>query len=213
MDHPVPKQFLPLLGKPLLLYSLEAFVNYDPDMEIVLVLPPDALDRWDEICREFAFSHPVKTASGGRTRFHSVSSGLSSLAFEESTVAVHDAVRPFISRDLLDRLFTAAEQEGSAVPVYPIQESLRENDGEKLVAVDRKNYATVQTPQCFRYELLKTSYLQTYRDTFTDDATVYEYAGGTIFTVPGEKWNIKITEPEDLLVAEFLAGNVLRKTV
>lgn len=207
MNSPLPKQFIPLHGKPLLLYSLEILADYDPDMEIVLVLPSDFKGMWEQICNDYSFARPVRITSGGRTRFHSVSAGLSALPLEESLVAVHDAVRPFINHSLLNRLFETAGKEGCAIPVYPVQDSLREKKEDGSIAVNRENFITVQTPQCFRSELLKTAYLQTIRNSFTDDASVYESAGGIIHTIEGEKWNIKITGPEDLLLAEALIEN------
>lgn len=203
MGGELPKQFLPLSGKPVLMRTLELFegeVN-----RIILVLPEDHIPFWQELCERYHFTLPHTVALGGETRFHSVRSGLSHLP-QEGLVAVHDGVRPLASRALIRRSFEEAERSGAALPACPVTDSLRLRQEEgKSDAVDRSRYVAVQTPQTFDLGQLQQAYEQAYSPLFTDDASVYEAASlGSITLIDGEETNIKLTTPRDLLLAELL---------
>ena len=203
MGGELPKQFLPLSGKPVLMRTLELFegeVN-----RIILVLPEDHIPFWQELCERYHFTLPHTVALGGETRFHSVRSGLSHLP-KEGLVAVHDGVRPLASHALIRRSFEEAERNGAALPACPVTDSLRLRQEEgKSEAVDRSRYVAVQTPQTFDLGRLQQAYEQAYSPLFTDDASVYEAASlGSITLIDGEETNIKLTTPRDLLLAELL---------
>lgn len=203
MGGELPKQFLPLCGKPVLMRTLELFEG--EVSRIILVLPEDHIPFWQELCQKYHFTLPHTVALGGETRFHSVRSGLSHLP-QEGLVAVHDGVRPLASRVLIRRSFEEAERSGAALPACPVTDSLRlRQDEGKSEAVDRSRYVAVQTPQSFDLGRLRQAYEQAYSPLFTDDASVYEAASlGAITLVAGEETNIKLTTPRDLLLAELL---------
>ena len=222
MGGDLPKQFLPIGGRPVLMHTLEAFERAIPGIHIVLVLPKDQQDFWRDLCKKHHFTLPHTIATGGETRFHSVKNGLdslvtkSNLATDEDLVAVHDGVRPFVSEDVIRSTFEAARQHGAVIPVIPVVETLRqispipnpplfekEGPGASLT-VDRSLYRLVQTPQTFQLPLLLQAYEQPYREAFTDDASVVEALGHPITLVEGNRENIKITTPFDLTVAEAL---------
>lgn len=203
MNSPVPKQFLRLDGKPILLHSINKFLDADPNIEIILVLVQEYLKFWEALCAEFMFHKPIKIAYSGESRFHSVKNGLE-LVTEESIVAIHDAVRPLVSRKTILATYKAAEMYGNAVPAVPINDSIRQIESTRTIAVDRSRYCATQTPQCFRSDILKKAYQQEYKYTFTDDAMVVEAMGEHIRLVDGNAENIKITSPKDLLIAEVL---------
>lgn len=203
MGGELPKQFLPLGGKPVLMRTLELFEG--EVSRIILVLPEDHIPFWKELCQKYHFTLPHTVALGGETRFHSVRSGLSHLP-QEGLVAVHDGVRPLVSSTLIRRSFEEAERSGAALPGCPVTDSLRlRQDEGKSEAVDRSRYVAVQTPQTFDLGRLQRAYEQAYSPLFTDDASVYEAASlGSITLIDGEATNIKITTPRDLLLAELL---------
>lgn len=203
MGGELPKQFLPLCGKPVLMRTLELFEG--EVSRIILVLPEDHIPFWQELCERYHFTLPHTIALGGETRFHSVRSGLSHLP-QEGLVAVHDGVRPLVSSALIRRSFEEAERSGAALPACPVTDSLRlRQDEGKSEAVDRSRYVAVQTPQTFDLGRLQQAYEQTYSPLFTDDASVYEAASlGSITLIDGEETNIKLTTPRDLLLAELL---------
>ena len=203
MGGELPKQFLPLSGKPVLMRTLELFEG--EVSRIILVLPEDHIPFWEELCQWYHFTLPHTVALGGETRFHSVRSGLSHLP-QAGLVAVHDGVRPLASRALIRRSFEEAERSGAALPACPVTDSLRlcQDEG-KSEAVDRSRYVAVQTPQTFDLGRLQQAYEQAYSPLFTDDASVYEAASlGSITLIDGEETNIKLTTPRDLLLAELL---------
>ncbi len=206
MGGEVPKQFIPLRGRPVLMRTLEAFHAYDSGVELVVVLPAAQRGRWRELCREHGFRIPCRHAAGGETRFHSVANGLKCLPDGEAdaVVAVHDGVRPFVSREVLARCYETASRELAAIPVVEVVETLRRLTDSGSATVDRARYRVVQTPQVFRADVLKAAYGQEYRSSFTDDASVAEAAGVRVRLVPGNRENIKITTPFDLKVAEAL---------
>ncbi|MBR4516250.1 MAG: 2-C-methyl-D-erythritol 4-phosphate cytidylyltransferase [Bacteroidaceae bacterium] len=200
MGGDIPKQFLPIGGKPILMRTIEAFRSVLDDVKIVLVLPADQHDYWQELCRKHDFLSPELIANGGATRFHSVSNGLNLLPDDkDAVVGVHDGVRPFVSAETIRRCFSAAAEGKAVVPVVPVVETLRQilPDGKSLTR-PRDEYRLVQTPQTFPLALLKEAYRQPFSEAFTDDASVVEALGKEITMVEGNRENIKITTPSDL---------------
>lgn len=205
MGAPMPKQFLPIGGKPVLMRTIERFKAYSSSISIILVLPKDQQSFWQELCAKHGFHVETLYADGGDTRFESVRNGLALIPDDaHGAVGVHDGVRPFPSTEVISRCYDTAKSTGAAIPVVPVVETLRRTDG---VTVPRDDYRLVQTPQVFDIQLLKEAYRQTYCERFTDDASVVEAAGHAITTVDGNRENIKITTPFDMIVAEALAGN------
>jgi 2-C-methyl-D-erythritol 4-phosphate cytidylyltransferase len=203
MGGSLPKQFLPIQGRPLLFYTIERFHQYDPHIEILLTLPEDWRSYWETLCKEFSFSIPHRVISGGKERYHSIQ-----LALAHSTgnlVGVHDGVRPFVSIETISRCYEKAQLDGSAIPVLYIKESLRKLTDETLsVSVERSAYRSVQTPQVFQRNVLVSAYERPFHDAITDDASLAEENGTTIYLVEGNEENIKITTPLDLSFCEFL---------
>ncbi|TND08607.1 MAG: 2-C-methyl-D-erythritol 4-phosphate cytidylyltransferase [Bacteroidetes bacterium] len=213
MNTPVPKQFLRLDGKPVLLHSISAFAEYDPSMRIILVLPTDQFEQWEKIKAEYAVTADIQVAAGGETRFHSVQNGLALISDSEpAIVAVHDAARPLVSRKTINTAIKAAEHYGNGVPAIPISDSIRRIESATSIAVDRSRYCLIQTPQCFSLELLRQAYRQDYKYTFTDDASVVESAGAPIRLVDGNTENIKLTLPIDMAIAEAMLKYRLQHT-
>ncbi len=203
MGGTLPKQFIPIGGKPVLMHTIALFHAYDPTLRIVLVLPVEHHSYWQELCREYALEIPHVIVEGGTTRFHSVKNGLAEIA-GEGLVAVHDGVRPFVSRRVVEACFRCASRQGAAVPVVELVETIRRLDGERSYTVDRSDYRAVQTPQVFGVELIKKAYRQPWSPLFTDDASVVEAMGEQIWLVEGNRENIKITTSFDLKIAESL---------
>lgn len=203
MNNNLLKQFLELAGKPVLMHTFDAFFRFDPNMEFILVLPEKEQKTWSELCRTFSFNIEHRVANGGATRFESVKNGLQ-LISEEGIVFIHDGVRPLVSLQTLTNCLQSAEIHGNALPVIPVSESVRYIDNSGNRSLDRSKYFLVQTPQTFRTAIIKAAYRQTFSDIFTDDASVLENTGQAIFTVEGNRENIKITYPEDLEFAEVL---------
>lgn len=205
MGGDVPKQFLPLDGRPVLMHTIDRFREVFPDMHIIVVLPQGQHDYWHDLCRRHHLEGGFLTAPGGDTRFHSVLNGLNAIPADvsEGLVGVHDGVRPFVSRDTLRRCYEEAARSGTAVPVVPVVETLRHvsPDGESMT-VPRSDYRLVQTPQVFSLALLRWAYRQPYAPQFTDDASVVEALGERITLVEGNRENIKLTTPADLLLAK-----------
>ena len=200
MGGDIPKQFLPIGGKPILMRTIEAFRSVLDDVKIVLVLPADQHDYWQELCRKHDFRSPELIANGGATRFHSVSNGLNLLPDDkDAVVGVHDGVRPFVSAETIRRCFSAAAEGKAVVPVVPVVETVRQilPDGTSVTR-PRDEYRLVQTPQTFPLALLKEAYRQPFSEAFTDDASVVEALGKEITMVEGNRENIKITTPSDL---------------
>jgi 2-C-methyl-D-erythritol 4-phosphate cytidylyltransferase len=206
MKGKTPKQFIEVHGKPLIIYSFEAFFNYDNSIRFILALNAGYFSLWDEIIKKYPVFSGQTIVPGGETRFHSVMNALK-MVEEESLVAIHDAVRPLVSQETISRCFDVAGINGSAVPCLEISESLREITSAGNRPVDRDRFRTIQTPQVFRSDILKKAYKQRYRINLTDDATVVENAGHKITLVEGNRENIKITTQEDLI----LAARILNK--
>lgn len=209
MGGEVPKQYLPVGGVPILMRTLQALHEADEDMDIILVLPKDQQEYWEQLCAEYRFTVPHRLTVGGETRFHSVQNGLALVPDDaEGVVGVHDGVRPFVSKEVIRRCYDAALEQGAVVPVVPVVETVRQllPEGDSLT-VDRNLYRLVQTPQVFRIALLKEAYRQPYRPEFTDDASVVEELGHRVALMDGNRENIKITTPSDIQYAEFLILN------
>jgi len=220
MGGDVPKQFLPIGGKPVLMRTIERFREYSEDLQIILVLPNEQQGYWRELCQQYNFPLPVTTplhyregqgggsyliANGGGTRFHSVQNGLAMIPDDaEGVVGVHDGVRPFPSIDVIRRCYETARTAKAVIPVVSVVETVRHLEGTGSVTVPRSDYRLVQTPQTFDIQLLKAANRQPYNDGFTDDASVVEAFGFDITLVEGNRENIKITTPYDIIVAEAI---------
>ena len=220
MGSDIPKQFLPIGGKPVLMRTLERFREYSDDLQIILVLPEAQQDYWQELCQKYHFPLPTTTplpqeggvgggsyllANGGQTRFHSVQNGLALVPDDaEGVVGVHDGVRPFPAIEVIRNCYETAREKKAVIPVIPVVETVRHLEGEGSVTVPRGDYRLVQTPQTFDIQLLKAANRQPYNDGFTDDASVVESYGQDITLVEGNRENIKITTPYDIVVAEAL---------
>lgn len=203
MNTDIPKQFLLLKNKPILYYSIRAFLDAFDDMEIVLVLPEAYIANGQEIIDGFFNPSKFKITSGGRTRFHSVQNGLS-LIEEESIIFVHDGVRCFVTKELIHRCYNSAVEFGTAVPVIDTADSIRMVTKKGNRIVDRTKIKLVQTPQTFHSKILLPAFAIDYKEKFTDEASVVEAFGIKINLVEGENSNIKITKPQDLELAKVL---------
>ena len=218
MGSDIPKQFLPISGKPVLMRTLERFRQYSPTLQIILVLPKAQQDYWQELCKEYDFKVEYLLADGGETRFHSVQHGLALIPDDaEGVVGVHDGVRPFPSFEVIRNCYETARTAKAVIPVIPVVETVRKLSPENpdkpdnpkahsSVTVPRNEYRLVQTPQCFDIQLLKAANQQPYNDGFTDDASVVEAFGFDVTLVEGNRENIKITTPYDLRIAEVLTA-------
>ncbi|MDR2917198.1 MAG: 2-C-methyl-D-erythritol 4-phosphate cytidylyltransferase [Tannerella sp.] len=206
MGGDLPKQFIPLRGKPVLMHTLDVFHQWNAAADLLLVIPEEHESYWKMLCRELNFTIPHRVVYGGETRFHSVRNGLREVS-GEGLVAVHDGVRPFVSYDVISSCFTIAEAFGAAIPVVPMIESVREVNGGESHPFDRNRLCIVQTPQVFRADLLLKAYNQSYDERFTDDASLVEASGNMIRLVDGNRENIKITTPMDLRYAEIILEN------
>lgn len=201
MGADVPKQFLELAGRPVLMHTIERFKAFDQSIEIITVLPENQLRHWAELQEQYSFRITQTLVKGGSARFHSVKNGLEFIT-DQGFVAIHDGVRPFVSIDTIKRCFDAAFKSGNAIPVIPPADSMRMLNEQESTPVDRHRIRMVQTPQVFDTVLIKNAYRQKYRPEFTDDATVFEMNGGKITLVEGNRENLKITNPEDLLISK-----------
>lgn len=201
MGSDLPKQFIPVAGKPVLMHTLEAFNRYDSSVRLILVLPESHQAYWHELCAKYNFNISHQITSGGETRFHSVCNGLK-LVTSSGLVAVHDGVRPLVSSEVIAACFKEAALHGTAIPVLPMVDSLREYTEDGSIPVDRARYCAVQTPQVFKSELLLSAYERPYELCFTDDASAVESSGYAVNLIPGNRENIKITTPFDLLITE-----------
>ena len=206
MKSNTPKQFLEIAGKPILMHTIEAFHKYSDNIKIILVLPQDRWDDWENLKDQYNFLIEHSLVVGGSTRTDSVRNGLA-LVDNSETVAIHDGVRPLISPGVISQAFQTATNHSTAIVCVASKDSLRQLDiEERSEAVDRKEFRIVQTPQVFRAELIKKAYqkILASNQEFTDDASVAEFCGYSINLVEGEYSNIKITTPEDLIIAESI---------
>ena len=207
MGTAVPKQFLLLKGKPILMHTMEKFEKTIPNIKIILVLPENQIDFWEGLCVKHNFTLSYQLVKGGKTRFHSVKNALA-LVTEDGIVAIHDGVRPLVSTNTINSCFNAAKELGNAIPTIDVVESLRHISKQENTnkAVARNCYQLVQTPQCFQSDLILKAYQQEFDATFTDDASVVEKLGEHINLVDGNRENIKITTQADLIIAEALVN-------
>lgn len=203
MKTDLPKQFIEIAGKPVLMHTFEAFLRFDPALEFVLVLPESTFDYWKESCLKHRFRQSHQLASSGPTRFHSVKSGLR-LVPDDALVAIHDGVRPLVSVEVIERVFLLAEKMGNGVPGITVHESLRLIDHALSKPLSREKVRMIQTPQCFRADLIKKAYNRNYNEAYTDEATLFEADGHRINLTEGNRENIKITTPADLKIAAAL---------
>jgi 2-C-methyl-D-erythritol 4-phosphate cytidylyltransferase len=208
MGKEIPKQFLHLHNKPILIHSISAFIKAYPDIDVVVVLPKEYISFVQELLLEESFSCNIILVEGGATRFNSVKNGLAHVS-NADIVFVHDAVRCLVSTHLIESCSHAAEQHGSAIPVIPVRDSIRRIDPftQTSSIVERENLVIVQTPQTFKKSILLSAFAVDYHPLFTDEASVVERAGHIVHLIPGEETNIKITYPEDLVYAEWKMGN------
>ena len=204
MGGELPKQFIPVEGRPVLMRTLDRFHACDSGIRIILVLPRDHQPYWQELCREYDFRVPHRIADGGPTRFHSVQNGLALVDDPEALVAVHDGVRPFVASEVIEACYREAEAHEAVVPVIPVVETVRQLVEASSITVPRDAYRLVQTPQTFRASLLRRAYEQPLCEAFTDDASVVEALGEAVCLVEGNRENIKLTTPYDLIVAKAL---------
>ena len=211
MGGTVAKQFLPIGGLPILMHTIRSFREYSESLNIILVLPREQHDYWRELCQTYGFDEQYEVAEGGATRFHSIQNGLRLVPDDaDGVVSVHDGVRPFVSVDVIARCYETARREGTAVPVVPVVETVRqllrdvEGDTRASVTVPRDDYRLVQTPQAFDIQLHKHAYRQPFWQAVPDDASVVEAIGHSITLVEGNRENIKITTPFDIVVGEAL---------
>ena len=206
MKSEVPKQFMLLQQKPVLMHTIERFVQFDPTMEIILVLPQNQFSTWTEICAKYQFDIKYQLVAGGATRTESVSNGLDCI-HQNGIVFIHDGVRPLVSTNTLQRCLDKTLEAGNALPVLPLVESIRQLDGEHNRIANRDEFVSVQTPQVFLTNEIKAAYIAAKGKSFTDDASVLESFGKKINLVEGNRENIKITYPSDLIYASAIMLN------
>jgi 2-C-methyl-D-erythritol 4-phosphate cytidylyltransferase len=208
MRSDIPKQFLLLRGKPILMHTIERFYNFCNDIKIVVVLPNDEIERWQHLCSEYHFTIQHDVIQGGETRYHSVKNGLA-LVDNDCIVGIHDGVRPLVSTLVIEKCYNEAASGKAIIPVIPAVDSLRMVTATGNTAIDRSTIRLVQTPQVFPSNMLMDAYKQGYTPTFTDDASVVESFGLAITLVDGNIENIKITNPIDLTIADRVFDNVI----
>lgn len=203
MGSDLPKQFIEVAGKPILMHTIEQFYRYASSITIILVLPEDQHNYWNELLIKYNFNISHTVVCGGKERFHSVKNGMTKCS-EQGLIAVHDGVRPLVSQSTIRQCFAAASKQKAVVPAIPANESIRKVVDGKNTALDRSQYYMIQTPQVFNSKLLYKAYEQDFSPLFTDDASVVEAMGQTVTLVEGNAENIKITRPMDLKIAEVL---------
>lgn len=208
MGSEIPKQFLPLNGKPILMRTIEKIYSTDKFIKIVLVLSKEHQDYWRLLCEEYGFSIEHKVVEGGSQRFFSVQNAINTIE-QDSIIGIHDGVRPLASRQAIRDCFDKAESDNNAILAIKPNESIRQIKGGATKSIDRNSIWIVQTPQCFDSKTLKQAYSQEYRKEFTDDASVVEQLGVIINIVEGNRENIKITTPIDIVYAENIINEEL----
>jgi len=203
MGGNIPKQFVEICGKPVLMHTMFRFFSFDPEIFIVLVLPFGHIDTWNQLCSKYRFIIPHQIVAGGTERYDSVKNGLKKID-DNRLVAIHDGVRPLVSIETIGKSFELAAEFGSAIPVVPLKESIREIGADISKPVDRTKFRLVQTPQTFKSSLIKQAYQKPLDPAFTDDASVFEAAGNAVHLFEGNTENIKITTSLDLQLAAAL---------
>lgn len=203
MGGEIPKQYQELEGKAIIIHTLEKFKHFDPNIDVVLVLAREHLKFWEALVLSHSAYSGIRVITGGATRFHSVQNGIQGIE-NDVVVGIHDAVRPFVSMETLERCYSTAYKTGSAIPIIDMDESVRLlKDDKSSVHMDRTALKRVQTPQVFRSEMIREAYKQAEGHSFTDDASVFELLFGNVTLVEGNRQNIKITTPTDLLLAKL----------
>lgn len=202
MGASLPKQFIQIKEKPILMYTIEQFYHYAPKAQIILTLPEEWRSYWEELIEENDFRIPHRVVSGGKERYDSIKNALEFC--HGDYIAVHDGVRPLVTIETIEKCFNAVIKKEAVIPIVPVKESLRITDGNGTKAVNRSEYHHVQTPQCFKRSILLKAYDQPFNDSITDDACLVEMSGVQIHTVLGNDENIKITNQTDLALAEHL---------
>ena len=202
MGSEIPKQFLYINDKPILLHTLEIFNKFNPSFEIILTLPVNWIDYWKKLLTKHDIDINHQIVSGGKERFYSIKNAID--LSNGDTISIHDGVRPLVSFNTLKRVFAAIEKNDAVVPCVKIKESIREIDKNKTFSKDRNKVILVQTPQTFKRKLIVEAYKRTYKEIFTDDASLVEENGFKITVVDGNEENIKITSPQDFLLAKVL---------
>ena len=205
MGTEIPKQFLSLGNAPILMHTVKRFFGYSDKVNIIVVLPSEQIARWKQLCEKNQFNIPHTIIAGGNTRFESVRNGLNSISGQsQALVAIHDGVRPFISKKLLDNAYNSAAENGNAIVSVPLKDSIRKIENGGNTAVDRSKYHIMQTPQTFLLSTITSAFSVQESPLFTDDAAVAEASGVEIHLIEGSYENIKITTPEDLALAEAI---------
>ncbi|MDR3285864.1 MAG: 2-C-methyl-D-erythritol 4-phosphate cytidylyltransferase [Prevotellaceae bacterium] len=202
MGSHVPKQFLLINNKPVLMHTIKKFIDFDENIDIIITLPENQIQTWKNLCIKYDFRHNHTIIKGGITRFHSVRNALEKISENYKIIAVHDGVRPLINGETIRKCFDLATEKGNAVPVIQINESIRRIRENTSEIVNRDEIYIVQTPQIFAQDIIKQAYKQNYIPEFTDDASVVEKSGITINFIEGHRENIKITFPADIVFAE-----------
>jgi len=200
MGSEIPKQFLLLEDKPIIIHTINAFISTNPKIKIILVLPQDSIQEWKLLCSKYNFNCPITVVAGGSSRFASVKNGLQKIENSNSLVAIHDGVRPLVTQKMINVSYELASDKGTAIAATPLKETIRKIDGVNSRTIDRNQLRSIQTPQTFQTSLIKNAFEKFEQDqNFTDDASVAEKAGYQIHLFEGDYKNIKITTPEDLL--------------
>lgn len=202
MGAAIPKQFVEIAGTPMLMHTLESFYHYEPKAELILTLPAEWMNFWEKLVANHDFTVPHRVLPGGKERYDSIKNALEYCT--RPYVMVHDGVRPFVNTETLDRCVAAVKTHPAVIPTIEIKDSLRQRTESTTHSVNRAEYIIVQTPQCFKTDLLKKAYKQDFHPGITDDASLVEQMGVAIYCVEGNERNIKITTPFDLLFAEIL---------
>ena len=207
MGTDIPKQFLELAGKPVLMHSIERFRAFDNTIGIIVVIPENQFALWESLKEKHSFTVSHTLVKGGPSRFFSVKNGLQKVD-DDAIVAIHDGVRPLVTTDTIIRCFRAAAEFGNAIPVISLSDSVRMITENGNIPVDRNSLKIVQTPQVFNARLIKKAYLRDFSPETTDDAMLLEKTGEMIHLVGGNRENIKITNPEDLAIAGTLISTI-----
>lgn len=203
MNATVPKQFLILNNRPILMHTINRFLEYNSEMEVIVVLPESEIQNWKQLCKKYNFEAQHRVVAGGKERFFSVQNGLDQFT-GNGLVFIHDGVRPLVSLETIQRCESVAEEKGNVIPVLPLIESIRKVSASKSEMAKRSDFVSIQTPQAFKIELIKKAYQQEFNSGFTDDASVLENLGIEINLVEGNRENIKITHETDLKIAKAL---------
>jgi 2-C-methyl-D-erythritol 4-phosphate cytidylyltransferase len=202
MGGDLPKQFLELNNLPMLMHTIRVFQNFDSSAQLILTLPIEWQEYWVTLCAKYQFNLPHQVVDGGKERFHSIQNALNYC--EGEYVAIHDGVRPLVDQRTLKNCWKGVLEFGAVIPVLDLKESLRKVEENESKAVNRSEFRIVQTPQCFKKDLLLVAYQKAFHKGITDDASLVEEAGYVIHLVEGNEQNIKITTPTDLRFADFI---------